>query len=373
MVYDNQDDHTSDTLFVADQDTQPDDLLDDTLSEDEIEPGIIDFSSVQSSKSFTQLTFYTPPNTVIAVDSGVIDLGETASGSTVFAVRGASICYPANNAQPFVCLYNTGALIIDNSNKLPVFHYMGTRFGREDLFVNILATPPYYSPKQAMAETPNQIQDRIRNFVERMIQEEAISILASYGGGILLIDGALSGGTFDTPERYMQDLLQECRNLNINIAAISKKTRITVGGVPISSVFADQPDFIGYAPLSKIIENERNQFIGSGQTVRSTQTISVADDIFAARFSYAPFGLTFRVDVHPRLGMLSSEVLDQVYNDCQIYGGYPRPLIDVHQYSSFLYQDVQNLLADITVKTGMRPQEQPSMGVLFQPFGGKYK
>ena len=188
-----------------------------------------------------------------------------------------------------------------------------------------------------------------------------------------MIDGALSGGTYDTPETYMRGLLSRCCNSRISIAAISKKTRITVGGRPISSLFSDQQEFIGYAPIASLLEEERQAHLEDDQSGRPVQAVSLADDIYAVRFTYPPLGLTFRIDVHPRLGTLSREVLDQVYSSCQIYGGYPRPLIETHQYSSFLYQDVQLLLADITVKVGVRPQEQPSMSVLFQPFGGKYK
>ena len=374
-------DHNSEALFVPARDEDAIDIIDDTPSEDEVEPGIIDFSGHSKSQRFSTSsealseTDTSPRSAVVAVDSGVIDLGELATGGTVFAVRGAAVCYPPNGEQPFVCSYNTGALVIDQANKLVVFHYLGTRLGREDLFVEVSSVPPYYRAKQSMTETANQIQDRCRNFVERMIQEEAVSILERYDGGILLVDGALTGGggTFDTPEKYMRDFLTACSSRRINVAAISKKTRITVAGRPISSLFSDQPGFIGHARLTTLLEAERQATVSSGQSVRSVQALSVAEDIYAARFGYAPTSLTFRVDVHPSLGFRSPEVLDVVYNYCQIYGGYPRPLIDAHQHSSFLYQDVQTLLADVTVRLGLSPQAQPSMEVLFQPFGGRYK
>ena len=140
-----------------------------TSIEDDIEPQIIDFSKTGKAETFAGFAPQPFPPAVIAVDSGVIDLGELASGGTVFAIRGAAICYPPKNEQPFVCLYNTGALLIDHQNKFPIFHYIGTRLGKEDLFVKLSDLPPYYRPKQAMGDTPNQIQDRCRNFVERMI------------------------------------------------------------------------------------------------------------------------------------------------------------------------------------------------------------
>ncbi len=237
------------------------------------------------------------------------------------------------------------------------------------MFVDIdKSTAPHsYKAKSAdINSTPNQVRDRCRNFFERMIQEEAIAILESYGGGILLVDGALSGGTFDTPETYITELLNQSRNRNIGVVAISKKTRVTVGGRPISSLFVDEPEFIGYAQLNDLLNEER-----SHDSRRSA--VSVAEAVYAVRFSYAPLGLTFRVDVNSARGLIAREVLDNVFSCCRIYGGYPRPLIEAHQYSSFLYQDVQTLLADVIVRLGVRPHEQPSMEVLFQPFGARYK
>jgi hypothetical protein len=367
-----QGDHYREGLFVSPHDHEQE-LVNDALSEDEREPLIIDFTGFGTPQSFTPPTARPLSDAIIAVDSGVVDLGELALGGTAFALRGAAVCYPPNNAQPFICRYHTGALVIDAQNQLELFHYMGHRLGRGNLFVNLLPTPPYYTPKSAMTESPNQIRDRCRNFVERMIQEEAIALLESYGGGILLIDGALPAGTFDTPETYMRNLLSGCRNRGINVAAISKKTRITVGGRTISNLFFEQPAFIGYAPLTQILQQERQAASANNQSLRPVEAISVAEEIYAVRFSYAPPGLTFRIDIHPALGYLAPEVLDQVYSRCQIYGGYPRPLIEAHQYSSFLSQDMQSLLVDVIVRLGVRPQEEPSMDVLFQPFGGGFK
>ncbi|MCP9494114.1 MAG: DNA double-strand break repair nuclease NurA [Pyrinomonadaceae bacterium MAG19_C2-C3] len=360
-------DHSLEGLFVPPRE-EMDDFINDSSTEDNREPQLINFSSSQEQQPFSSATVFTTGCAVIAVDAGVVDLGELSSGGTVFAIRGAAVCYPANG-RPFICRYNTGAIVIDHDNRFPVFHYIGLRLGKEELFVDIdKSTKPhsYKAKAEDINSTPNQIRDRCRNFFERMIQEEAISILESYGGGILLIDGALSGGTFDTPETYIRDLLKESRNRNISAVAISKKTRVTIGGRPISSLFMDAPEFIGYAQLDSFIAEER-----SDDSRRSA--VSVAEAVYAVRFSYAPLGLTFRVDVNSAKGLIAGEVLDNVFSSCRIYGGYPRPLIEAHQYSSFLYQDVQTLLADVIVRLGVRPHEQPSMEVLFQPFGARYK
>src|SRR5262245_1204217 len=247
--------HFSEGLFVPVREELPYELANDKLSEDDLETPI---DRLEGSGSRTYFAApqqaATTSDTVVAVDAGIIDLGELSTGGTVFAVRGAAFCYPRGNDRPFVCLYNTGVIAIDRYNKCPVFHYIGSRLGTEDLYVSILDSPPYYIPKGSMLDTPNQIQDRCRSFVERMIQEEAISILESYGGGVLLIDGALAGGggTYDTPETYIRQLLDRCFRHNISVVGISKKTRVLVDGRPISSLFNEEPDFVGYVSLKEI-------------------------------------------------------------------------------------------------------------------------
>jgi hypothetical protein len=365
-----QSNHVREDLFIPS--FEIDEYVNDTNEEnlEETEAGFIDFSQVNYEKTFDIPSSKEASRAVVAVDSGVVALGNLASGGTVFAVRGAAVCYPNNGDLPFVCRYNTGVLVVDNKNVYPLSHYMGARLGKEDLFVKISESPPYYNAKSSMTDTSNQIQDRCRNFVERMIQEEAISILKAYGGGILLIDGALSGGTYDTPETYMKNLLSNCRDCHINVVAISKKTRISVGGRPIATLFEDQPQFVGFAKLNDVLEKQREAI--EDDKGREVSKLSLADSIYAVRFGYHP-GITFRVDVHPAMGLLSDEVLNRVYSSCLIYGGYPLPLIEAHQYSSFLFQDVQSLITDAVVRLGVRPLDQPTMEVLFQPFGAKNK
>jgi hypothetical protein len=308
------------------------------------------------------------PPPVVAVDAGVISLGDLAKGGTVFAVRG-SACLYTPEGEVIVLRYNTGAIAIDNENKLKVLHFVGKVLDDEQFFVKVLSEPPYFQEKQGVLSTSNQVQDRIRNFVERVIQAEAVSILSNYGGGILLIDGALPARTFDTPPKYISDMLDFCNKNRIDVAAISKKTRITVKGIPIQNLFDEKygSDFVGYVALKNIVEHERRSDKKSGINVRIK--ITVAKEMFAARFGFGELSLTFRVDVNNCRGKTAEQVINDIYNYCFIYGGYPKPLIEAHQNSCFLFQDFQSLVAQATVYLGAKPQEQPTMETIFQPFG----
>ena len=307
----------------------------------------------------------TPKRLLIAVDTGVVNLGEFIGGGIAFAVRGTAVCLMED--QIIVLKYNTGALLIDGQNKIPVFRYMGHRLGNEELYLT-RNEDGNLVPRPSAFETGNQIRDRCRNFVERMIQEEALGVLSANQKGLLLIDGALPAGTFDTPVSYIRDMLESAANNKIDIAAVSKKSSIIVIEKPINAFFDDQPTFIGYAPLKEVLTEERKQYAEQG-IIREATAITLASELFAVRFGLGPPALTFRVDVHNSIRSTSSEVLNDVFDQCQIQGCYPKPLIEAHQFSSFLFQDVQTLTSDLVVRTGARPKEDSSMEWMFSPFG----
>jgi hypothetical protein len=158
----------------------------------------------------------------------------------------------------------------------------------------------------------------------------------------------------------------------IDVAAISKKTRIVVSRKPLSALFDESPAFVGYMPLKEIIRAERDELVSQG-IARRVEDITMGNELFAARLGLGPPALTFRVDVKNSIRSTHSEVIESVFSDCQIHGCYPKPLIEAHQHSSFLYQDVQLLLADLVVRTGARPKERQSMDWLFAPVGSASK
>jgi hypothetical protein len=121
-----------------------------------------------------------------------------------------------------------------------------------------------FTQKEQILSNANQIEDRYRNFVERMIQEEAIGIMIANKRGLLLIDGALPAGTYDTPVAYLQKMLEVTVENRIDVAAISKKTRITVSGKPLGSLFDEKPAFVGYMPLTEVMTAERSQLAEKG-------------------------------------------------------------------------------------------------------------
>ena len=305
-------------------------------------------------------------NIVISVDSGIVSLGQLSGGGLAFALRGAAVIYDGDGEKNILMalLYNSGPLIINSQNKIQVFRYIGTRLGQPDLYVR--EVNGMLIPNPSAIDTPSQIQDRCRSFFERIIQEEAIGILKSNHGGILLLDGALTY-SFDTPKEYIDKMLKICRDNKIDVCAISKRSKISIGGIPIDSLFDEYPTFVGYAPLMDVLKKERESY--EELKIRPASGITSGTGVFAIRFGFGPPGLTFRVDVSKTFGSSDADVVNDVYSKCLMTGGYPKPLIDAHHYSTFLSSDILNLQADVVARTGYKIKEEPSLGVLFQPFG----
>jgi hypothetical protein len=101
----------------------------------------------------------------------------------------------------------------------------------EDLFVEI--HPSGEKTIKAGAREPNQFKDRIRNFIERMLQ---MDIARQLQNGILIVDGALTLRTYNTPQLFLETLAREAARNNSDIVGVSKKSRITVGGVHVAAL-----------------------------------------------------------------------------------------------------------------------------------------
>jgi len=204
------------------------------------------------------------------------------------------------------------------------------------------------------ATEPNQFKDRLRNFIERMLQ---LHELRQLDGGMLLVDGALTLRTYNTPQRFMELLRDAARQANSDIVGVSKKSRLTVGGVHLSAVLDhDGPD-AGYREIMRA-----DSASSDADSVRRNLGIP-----FVARF--APGGYTFRVDV-ARQSLLINEraVLGAVYANTQMTLGYPNLLRLAHIHAAFTKAEIIALQAQAAhdYQVHLRPSED--LSVIFSPF-----
>jgi hypothetical protein len=286
---------------------------------------------------------------LVAIDAGVIDLGVTRTGFAL-AFKAAVVAQDVDGTH-FVAKVGPRTKFITQENRAELLRFIGSGLLKEDMFVNLDAGG--LSVKKGATE-PNQFKDRIRNYLERMLQLDVVQQLA---GGILLVDGALTLRTYNTPEVFMDRLGKEAAKKNSELVGVSKKSRLTVDGVSISALLDGDPPDSGFRMINAV------DSVGPDSDAASRNLGTP----FAVRF--APAGFTFRVDV-TRQSLLPDEqaVLAALFANTQMTLGYPNLLRLSHIHSAFTKDEIVSLqvAAAHDYKMSMRAPED--LSVIFAPF-----
>jgi hypothetical protein len=184
-----------------------------------------------------------------------------------------------------------------------------------------------------------------------------LDVVQQLSGGILLVDGALTLRTYNTPGVFLERLGREAARRNSEIIGVSKKSRITVEGTHIGALLDQDPMDAGYRRINTIDSEGID-------AEAETRNLGVP---FAARF--APGGFTFRVDVTGNSLLQSEEaVLDALYANTQMTLGYPNLLRLAHIHSAFTKDEIISLQVKAAhdYSISMRPPED--LSVIFAPF-----
>lgn len=290
------------------------------------------------------------PVPLSAVDVGVVELGLSRTGFAL-AFKGA-VVVQALDGKHTVVKVGPRLKFITPDNRTEILHYIGEQLGDQYLFVerqndNSLTI-------KAGAREPNQFKDRIRNFIERMLQ---LDLARQLQNGILLVDGTLTLRTYNTPSSFLELLGREVARRNSDIVGVSKKSRITVQGVHIGALLDGDPTDAGFRRVIKV-DSEGSDSAADARNLGA---------LFAARFS--PGGFTFRVDVARRSIIQTEEdVLHALYANTQMTLGYPNLLRLAHIHAAFTKSEIVSLQVQAAhdYKVSMRPPED--LSVLFAPF-----
>lgn len=323
--------------------------LDESSLEYETEEEVAEVNEAKLGP-FTSFEGSNIPIPLAAVDVGVIDLGITRTGFAL-AFKGAVILQELDGTHT-VAKIGPRVKFITPDNRAEILRFIGQNLMDENIFVEEEADGRLSI--KAGAREPNQYKDRIRNFIERMLQ---LDVARQLQNGVQLIDGTLTLRTYNTPQIFLETLGREVARQNSDIVGISKKSRVTVDGVHISALLDDDPPDAGYR---KII-SEDSEGSDSAAGARNLGTL------FAVRFS--PGGFTFRVDV-ARRSLLQSEdeVLQTLYANTNMTLGYPNLLRLAHIHSAFTKSEIVSLQvkASYDYNISMRPPED--LSVIFAPF-----
>lgn len=290
------------------------------------------------------------PMSMVAIDAGVLDLGISRTGFAL-AFKAAVVSQDINGVHS-VAKIGPRVKFIAPDNRAELLRFIGLGLSKEDMFVTI-HSDGHLTIKQGATE-PNQFKDRIRNFIERMLQLDVARQLA---GGILLVDGALTLRTYNTPEVFLERLGKEAAKNNTEIVGVSKKSRITVNGIHVGALLDNDPLDPGYRRIITIDAEGAD----AEAEARSLGTP------FAARF--APGGFTFRVDVTGRSLLPNEEaVLNALYANTRMTLGFPNLLRLAHIHSAFTKDEIISLQVKTAhdYQVSMRPPED--LSVIFAPF-----
>jgi hypothetical protein len=129
-----------------------------------------------------------PSLDVVAVDTGVIRLGETRDG-LIMEIKGTIIHDSTSQITGY--LAQTGPIFL-SPDRVELHHRISADLQKPDIFTKMNQENKPTGTKSGAPETVNQYADRLRNWFERQLQLTAAGLLRN---GILLIVGVLTRDT----------------------------------------------------------------------------------------------------------------------------------------------------------------------------------
>lgn len=269
---------------------------------------------------------------VLAVDSSSVELGKTNIG-LIAAIKAAVVFTDhVETFGPFI-------FHIHNNNKQRTYEYFAKDvFGLSGNHIAPILT---------------KMTDRIRNFIERLIQRYAASQAKD---SILLWDGSLGTkkSQFDTPEELLHSSLRQAEGSGNTVIAVTKKTNLML--TSNESLFSVLGGFEGPAIV----------YLTDKIAVFGSKTYNVLGNTYAVKFANG--GIPFRVDVWPK--NKSSESLVDLIRSTTFYHGYPIELRNAHIYSKITKDEALACQKMIATKYNMPIVNVPDMHkILLSPYG----
>jgi hypothetical protein len=272
--------------------------------------------------------------TIAAVDTSTIKIGETSTG-IIIAIRGATTwkqgIYRYTRLGPFI-------FHITEENKNEVY--------------NTLERAYFNTPYASRPASPHlmQMPTRLASLLERWLQTMLTKTVAN---GLILFDGSLTSGTFDTPAQRMKEILSNARNNRSVVLAFSKATTLRVNG---------------YLITDQLPKNEPPYLLET-TGLRCKPPMIPLGDVYVARLNKAKYAFRLDIDRETPLPHRTDAVEKLLGNDL-ITQGYPETLRLAHILCTFTANEVLAIKHFITRKHGIQIINRPDMHrLLFGPFG----
>ena len=294
-------------------------------------------STLQLKPTPIQLKPVHQETTIAAVDTSTIKIGETQTG-IIIAVRGAATWrqnrkYKYNRLGPFV-------FHITEENKKDVYNEL------EKAYFNTNYVPLTHQAAPNLMQMPM----RLASILERWLQTMMAKTVKE---GVLLFDGSLTAGTFDTPTQRLKEILSLARKNSTTTMAFSKATTLRTNG----HLITDQ--LPSYEPPYLL---ETTGLFSKAPTV-------LLGDVYVARLKRA--NLAFRLDIdyeterQQRIDTLGRLLGNDLHGQ-----SYPETLRLAHILCTFTANEVLAMQHFITRRHGIKIINRPDMHkLLFGPFG----
>jgi hypothetical protein len=272
---------------------------------------------------------------IAAVDTSTIKIGETSTG-IIIAIRGATVWKQNRNYRytrlgPFI-------FHITEENKGEVYNTL------ERAYFNT------YSSNRHAAPHLMQMPTRLASLLERWLQTMLAKTVSQ---GLILFDGSLTSGTFDTPVQRMKEILSLARRNRSTVLAFSKMTSLRVNGYLIT----DQ------------LPNHEPPYLLETTGLRFKPPTVVLGDVYVARLNKANYAFRLDIDNEIPLQHRMNAVEKLLGNDLYMQG-YPETLRLAHILCTFTANEVLAMKHFITRKHGIQIINRPDMHkLLFGPFG----
>ncbi len=171
--------------------------------------------------------------------------------------------------------------------------------------------------------------------------------------GLILFDGSLTSGTFDTPVQRMREILNSARKNSSIVLAFSKMTSLRVNGYLITD----------------LLPEHEPPYLLETTGLQSKPPTVLLGDVYVARLNKANYAFRLDIDreILPSQRMVAVEKL--VGNDLYMQS-YPETLRLAHILCTFTANEVLAMQHFITRKHGIQMVNRPDMHrLLFGPFG----
>ena len=272
---------------------------------------------------------------IAAVDTSTIKIGETSTG-IIIAIRGATV-WKQNRSYHYTRL---GPFIfhITEENKNEVYNTLEKAYFRTA-----------YSSRHASPHLM-QMPTRLASLLERWLQT---MLAKTVNRGLILFDGSLTSGTFDTPVQRMKEILSLARRNQSTVLAFSKMTSLRVNGYLIT----------------EHLPKHEPPYLLETTGLRFKPPTVVLGDVYVARLNKANYAFRLDIDRETPLQHRMAAVEKLMGNDLYMQG-YPETLRLAHILCTFTANEVLAMKHFITRKHGIQIVNRPDMHrLLFGPFG----